>query len=105
MLNKRCNVTLCQQIIRLVGNQIVVSGGSTIWCGNQSVPVTSVTPTPIPTIGPEKEKLALWEWVAIGVAIFLVAVVMPIAAILYTRSYKKKSADIDQTPPDFTIED
>lgn len=93
MQNQRCNITLCQQIIRLVGNEIVVRGGSTMWCGNQTIPVTSVSPTVTqtpPSAG--GVHLSTWAWLAIGVGLFALAVVLPLAVILWRRSFKKSES-------------
>lgn len=95
MQNQRCNITLCQQIIRLVGSDIVVRGGSTMWCGNQAVPVTSVTPTPsaVPPSHGSAHPLSTSMWAAIGVSVFVLAVVVPLAIVIYVRSYKSAGHD------------
>ena len=98
MQNQRCNLTLCEQIISIIGDNIVVKGGSTIWCGNRSIPVTSVTPTPtVSPLPPGAVSLPLWGWVLIGVALFVVFVTVPLAIIVYRRYLKRK--DFQQRPP------
>lgn len=91
MQNQRCTITLCQQVINLIGENITVKGGSTIWCGNRSVPVTSVSPS-----APQKPKddgaigLPVWAWVLVGVAVFVIFVTVPIAVIVYRRALKRE---------------
>jgi len=95
MQSQRCTVTLCQQIINLVGDNIVVKGGSTIWCGNRNV---SLTPTPsisvTPTPGSPADSLPLYAWLLIGVAVFLIAIVTPIAVLVYRQAHKKRLKDL-----------
>jgi uncharacterized Zn-binding protein involved in type VI secretion len=89
MLNQRCNITLCQQIINIVGDEIVIKGGSTMWCGNQTIAL--VSPTPTTTSTPSKKKkidLPTWAWLLIGIGIFVLAIIVPLAAVLYARSTK-----------------
>ena len=95
MQDQRCNITLCQQIIRLVGNDIVVKGGSTIWCGNQSIPVGSVTPSPS-DVEPGGVTLPVYAWVLIGVTVFILFVTIPLAIIVYRRDKKRR---LENAPP------
>jgi len=85
MQSQRCSETLCQQIINAVGTNIVLKGGSTIWCGNQSLLVASVTPTPSPT-KKGVDAVPTWAWIIIGVAVFVLCVAIPIAVIVYLRN-------------------
>lgn len=88
MQNQLCNITLCQQIIRLVGNDIVVKGGSTMWCGNQAVNLSTT-----PSVGPNPDAdssglhLPTWAWILIGIGVFVIAIVIPLAVIIWKRSY------------------
>lgn len=111
MQNQRCNITLCQQIIRLVGDDIVVKGGSTMWCGNQTIPV--VTPTVSASATPSgsgNPVLPTYAWVLIGVAVLIVAVVIPLSVVLYKRSYaatsglsKARLGKTAQSSPEFQV--
>lgn len=105
MQNQRCTVTLCQQIINIIGEDIVVRGGATIFCGNRNFPVTSVTPTPTPTPQPTTGvDLPSWAWVLIGLGAIVLFVAIPVAVIVYKRSFsnqkKKKPNKYDLKPKD-----
>jgi len=92
MNQQRCTVTLCEQIISIVGESIVVKGGSTLFCGNYSIPIptTTVTAAPVPVTS---ESLALWIWVLIGVAIFIVAIAGPLSYLIYRQAKKRREAE------------
>lgn len=92
MQNQRCNLTLCEQIINIIGDNIVVKGGSTIWCGNRAIPVTSVTPTPTVTPLPAGTVvLPEWAWILIGACVLLLFVAIPVAIVVYRRYRKRHS--------------
>lgn len=103
MQNQRCNITLCQQIIRLVGNEIVIKGGSSLYCGNFSIPLTSVTPSTPPEPPGPSFSLPTYAWILIGIGVFILCVIVPLAVILYKRSYATKSKkDPTLIPHSFT---
>ncbi len=87
MVDQRCSITLCQQIINLVGSQITVRGGATIWCGNRAIPLTSTSP-PAPTVRSSGTELPEWAWALIGVAAFFLFIAVPLAVIVYRRAFK-----------------
>lgn len=91
MINQRCTETLCQQIVRIVGQNIVVRGGSTIWCGNRTIPVPTTTVTPTVTNPPDSGDVVLpvYAWILIGIAIFLLFVTVPLAVVIYRRRKRK----------------
>jgi len=103
MQRQPCNITLCQQIVNLIGNDIVRKGGSTLWCGNKSLSAAdgSVTPTPTTTIpdynsNPDTGiQLETWTWLLIGIAVFAVAIALPLAIVVY-RQAGKRNAKIPQ---------
>lgn len=89
MQDQRCNETLCEQVVNLVGQNIVVQGGSTLYCGNRNVPVTTTatpTPTPSDTGG---EILPTYAWLLIGIGAFVLFLAVPIAVIVYLRAAGK----------------
>lgn len=92
MLQSRCNVTLCQQIISLVGDNIVVKGGSTLFCGNSEIPIVSVTTSPSPP-QTTTEVLPLWAWVLIGIAVFIVAIAGPLSYLVYRQAKKRRETE------------
>ncbi len=110
MQRQPCNITLCQQIINLVGNDIVRKGGSTLWCGNQAISAAngSLTPTPTTTIpdfnaNPDTGiQLETWTWILIGIAVFAFAIALPLAIIVYRqagkRNAKMPSHQVDAQP-------
>lgn len=90
MISQRCTETLCQQIVNIVGQNILVRGSSTIWCGNKSIPI----PTPSASVSPSATDggevvLPIYAWILIGVAIFLLFITVPLAVIIYRRNRKK----------------
>jgi hypothetical protein len=93
MLNQTCNVTMCQQIVDVVGDNIVVDSTSILYCGTK--PLASSYPSVSPTVSPSPiaSETGVWVWLLIGVGFFLVVVVVPLALILYKRSYKTETLD------------
>lgn len=88
MQQQRCSITLCQQIVNLVGDDIIVKGGSTLWCGNRSVDVEP-TPTPTPTVSPTDNSeinLPTWAWILIGLGALLFCVAIPLAIMVYWKN-------------------
>lgn len=90
MQDQACTITLCRQIINLVGQNIVDSGSSTIWCGNRSIPASSVSPTPSSSVDGDGIELPTWAWILIAVGVLLVFVSVPLAIIVYRRVYKQR---------------
>jgi hypothetical protein len=98
MQNQKCTITLCQQIINLVGDNIVVKGGSTIWCGNRNISLSpSATPTPAPSPDKGGDTLPAWAWILIGVAVFLLCVAVPIAVLVYRQANKNRVKDLQKS--------
>lgn len=98
MQDQRCTITLCQQIISLTGSDIVVRGGSTIWCGNKEVSITPTpTITPTPSNTSESTSLPMWAWVLIGVGIFILCVAIPLAVLVYRQAAQKRIKDTQAT--------
>jgi hypothetical protein len=89
MLNQRCNITVCQQVISIVGDDIVVKGGSELWCGNRALAPNDVSPTPADD-PPDTDTIPIpqWLWLVIIMAVFLVIVVIPVAVIIFRRYYE-----------------
>lgn len=92
MNQQRCTVTLCEQIISLVGESIVRKGGSTLFCGNYSIPIptTTATAAPVPV---SSQGLELWMWVLIGIGIFVVAIVGPLSYLIYRQAKKRRETE------------
>lgn len=85
-MSQQCNLTLCQQIISLIGNDVTVTGSSTLYCGQETVPLTSVTTTPVPlTSAVVQEPISSLLWLVIAVVGFVLAVTVPLAIIVYYR--------------------
>jgi hypothetical protein len=96
MQQQKCNLTLCQQIISLVGNDIIVSGSSTLYCGETAIPVAltsivspSVSPSDVVTA--ELEAFSTTIWLLIGIVGFVVLITVPLAIIVYRRSAKAEA--------------
>lgn len=100
MQSQQCSETLCQQIINAVGSNIVLRGGSTIWCGNQSMAIASPSPSPSPTKKGGVDAVPIWAWIIIGVAVFVLCVAVPIAVIVYMRNRAAKAAVNGTNPLD-----
>jgi hypothetical protein len=97
-----CNVTYCQQVIQLVGNDVSISGASNLWCGNDTLEnsvnnnsnnnninnnnnnnasniIAPVSDTPSAT-------LSWWQWMLIFMGVILVCIIFPIFFILRSKS-------------------
>lgn len=101
MLNQKCNVTFCQQVVSLVGNEIYVQGGSTIWCGNRSyTPTPSTTPTPTTTPTPSGATAVPNYVIIISVVLgMFLCVGLPLAILSYRRYYKNQKATLPASSP------
>jgi len=99
MNQQRCTVTLCEQIISIVGESIVVSGGSTLFCGNFSIPIPTTTVSP-PPVTETSEVLPVYAWVLIGIAVFIVSIAGPLSYLIYRQAKKRREAEAleDQIP-------
>lgn len=98
MLNQKCTITLCQQIVTLLGDDIVIQGGSQLWCGNKTLAdATGITPSVTPADDPAAPTTApfpQWLWLIIIMAIFLVIVVIPVAVIILRRFYESQNVSL-----------
>ena len=90
MNQQRCTVTLCQQIISIIGHDIVVKGGSTLFCGNSEIPLVTVTPTITPIPVPAAMSLPDWAWILIGVVLFVLAIAVPLAIIVFRQAANRR---------------
>lgn len=95
MQKQPCNITLCNQVINLVGKDIVRKGSANLWCGNKSIavepapsvtPIPTVTPTPVDPNASTSADMPTWSWLLIGIAIFAIAVALPLAIIVYRQA-------------------
>ncbi len=93
MLNQKCNVTLCQQLVSLIGDDLVIQGSSELWCGNRALSI-DVSPTPsVPTDEDESSaSLPTWLWFTIVMTIFFLLVIFPVAVILLKRIWPVTNA-------------
>jgi hypothetical protein len=86
MQNQKCSVTICRQVINLVGEDIVFTGGSTLWCGNKSIPLATPTPSPTPpSTSSSGLSIPFFAWVIIAVSVFVLCIAVPIAVIVYGK--------------------
>lgn len=95
MLRQNCNVTLCEQNISILGNNISADGSSTLWCGNKPYslsPSVSNTPSPNPSGSIAKETvLPEFIWIIIGVAGLFLFVAVPLAIVTYSEASKREA--------------
>ena len=109
MREQHCNTTLCEQVINIIGKNIIADENNVIWCGNgphsgssfslNTVVNNSDTSTninglslPNPNItdsskNGSKASIPMWGWLAIAVAAILIFVALPIA--WWTSNRKK----------------
>jgi len=93
MLEQKCNITLCEQNISILGQNITASGGSTLWCGNRYYATgPSTSPSTSPSVSPsatsDETTLPEFIWIIIGVAGLLLFVALPLAIVTYSRAGK-----------------
>ncbi len=75
LLNQQCNTTLCQQIVDVLGSELVVNADSVVYCG--TVPPVSTSPSvqPFESV-PQPWAVQSWQYVLIAVgciaAVFVV---------------------------------
>lgn len=87
MMNQKCSITLCEQVITLLGDDIVIKGGSKLYCGNREIDVQTVTPTEAAAAAKPPTSIPQWLWLVVAMSIFLVVIVIPIAVIILRRYY------------------
>ena len=88
MQDQQCSVTLCQQIIQLLGDNIVSDISSSIFCGNKEFATTvspSITPTSTSIIIQE-DSIGEWIYILVGFAGFVIIVLIPLTIIIYRNS-------------------
>jgi len=91
MLRQKCTITLCEQVVNLLGDDIVIKGGSKLYCGNREIDVAPVSVSPTDsTSGTAATPITIpeWLWLIIAMAIFLVIIVVPISVIILRRYYQ-----------------
>ena len=94
MNNQKCNVTLCQQVIDIIGDSLTINTSSIIYCGSKNYEAKP-TPTPTPTPVSEDKNIYLegWEWGLIILGVFLVFVIIPLSVMVFYRSIKEDLED------------
>lgn len=95
MLSQKCTVTLCQQVLNVIGTDISMNTQSILYCGTQP----SVTPTPTVTPNPNAstaetptDPTPSWVYVVIAVFAMVFLIIVPLAFVLYQRSVKTDAA-------------
>lgn len=101
MLNQACTVTLCEQMINITGDDILVQGGATLWCGNKPLRAqpTPSAPPPDDDDTDSGSQTKNWLLLALGLT-FLVLFLATPAAILTWRRTRPVSQQ-----PDFSESD
>ena len=104
MLDQKCNVTLCQQVLDVVGDNITLSGKSELWCGNKPIDVTSrnnnnntATPTPTPeTTAEESSKILGLDqmifFIIVGVAAVVLFILVPMTYLNIRNAARRRTA-------------
>ncbi len=87
MKSAGCDVTICDEIIELYGDEIADGSNTDIFCGyryydNPNKPI----PTGTPTLQPVNDTIPVYGWVLIALGIVLVAI---IAGLTYKFVGKK----------------
>jgi hypothetical protein len=89
-----CDIEVCQQVIKAVGDNIVISGGSTIWCGTKPFNLASASVS-ANVLKPSKSRINPIVIAAISL-IGLMAIVVVILAI---RIFIQKPIIFNQAVP------
>ena len=95
MMGQRCNVTLCQQILDLHGNDIVVNGGQTLWCGNKPLATPDVVSSVVANprqVDSQSVNVPEWAWILVGFGMLVAFVAVPLAIVVWRRQDVSKIA-------------
>ena len=108
MIDQKCTITLCKQIINIIGTDIVNKTDSTLWCGNKNIKTDGTLPDPnsgqkTPADANKTDKsnanamhessISYWVFIIIGLCVLALLVALPLAIITYKRS-KNTNADL-----------
>jgi hypothetical protein len=93
MLNQQCNITLCEQILSLFGDNLITQGESVIYCGN--TPKVIPTPNVSPTVSVSAQttpasSLPVGAWVIFGMIFFMLFIIIPYVYLVYRRYYRSR---------------
>jgi len=91
MQDQKCTVTLCQQLVELLGNSLSVQSESIIFCGNNTS--VTVTTTPVLNSSSNTSSIPAYMWAILGVGIFLFFIILPLSIILFRRSIRDEKID------------
>jgi hypothetical protein len=92
MLNQQCNVTLCQQVIDVIGSDISLNAVSLLYCGTKPDIVTP-TITPQVTTAPTSSGLPGWAWLIIVPFLVVFLVIGPLAFFIERRAAQNQKED------------
>jgi hypothetical protein len=90
MKNQRCNTTMCQQIVNLIGQNSSINFEAELYCGTKNVPKSpTVTMSPVESSSGDVE---FWVWILLAVAA-VVVIFTPLAFILFKKSKERDLED------------
>ncbi len=93
MLNQQCNVTLCQQIIDVIGTDLSIDTNAILYCGTRPEP--TVTPMPHSSTSQESQSLPGWGWLLIVSGLLVFLVLLPLAIYIHRRSEQEQKEDAE----------
>jgi hypothetical protein len=93
MLNQKCNVTLCQQVIDVIGTDLSIDTNAILYCGTRPEP--TVTPMPRSATTPEPQSLPGWGWLLIVSGLLVFLVLLPLAIYIHRRSEQEQKEDAE----------
>jgi hypothetical protein len=93
MLHQRCNVTLCQQVIDVIGTNLSVDTNAILYCGTRPEP--TITPVPHVATQTEPQTIPGWGWLLIVSGILVFLVLLPLAIYIHRRSEQEQKEDAE----------
>lgn len=95
MLSQKCNVTLCQQLINILGQNNAVDVQSVLYCGTKPPDPTPIDSNTVSDPGVNTSQTDLnWLYLTIGIVGYVVLI--PLSVLLFYRSMQNEKLDIER---------
>ena len=88
MRDQKCSITLCQQVVNIIGENLVVESEANLYCGTKSANEMTATP-PASSSNPNDDNdntTPTWMLVLIVVGVFILFILFPLSFVIFRRS-------------------
>jgi hypothetical protein len=88
MRDQKCSITLCQQVVNIIGENLVVESESNLYCGTKSANEMTASPS-VSSSNPSDENTKTtptWVLVLVVVGVFVLFILFPLSFVIFRRS-------------------